>query len=1031
MTEGSEASTQPTVWQRVRAAVAALGVAARRPLAPLASRAGKDTWWVPVAVGIVLLAVSAVALMALGSQLKLMHLPTEPGYAAQGFFSKTHLHEAVKQWTGYWFGTPSVPPARVLGGASPQGLAVVWLLLDLLVFIPGYVMAGGMLLLRTARNAGDDGRAVLARGAASLLVVVALLDVVENLATLGVVACTWPDVPSTGVALAVGLVTIAKYVLGGLVLGALVLLGLRAWNDRSGDSAAARATLGLLRGNVGLALAAIVLFNLPIQLPDVFLSLGIGQILALVVAGFMAAIATWSVTRWVVLRHESRSAATPVRRVLAAVAAGLLILAIVNWRSDGNPMGPAIPLLMAGAVAAISLPLRGRSDVAAPQDLGGFGVAVPQGLAAGVVTFTGAAATTALANLAVARDDLILVVTGVVVTLGAVALVAWLVERLDRWLTGAETQLRTMSVTRKQESGGSSRLGAAVAVMTAVVAVAAWCLLADRVGHAQGVGAAAVVLLFLAAANLLVGAVVVAADAWEAKSGIPPLFAVMGRRRIPVFTLLLVWGVVAAFLDDGQHFDVRLRKSDPAPSSTTLAEALEAWVPAPATSDEGGDDRRAVPLVIVATSGGGIRSAYWTALAMDCLFVGQASSAWDEDHPCGTADSAPGTANVFLASGISGGSLGLVEWDASREKELGAGWVADKLDEDFVAPTVAWGLLVEVPRSFLQFEADDRAEVLEESWEAPWGTGEETGLRRGFLASQGEAARGRPLLLLNGSSVSDGCALNVSLLDAGSTLDQQPGHSPDRFPMSDCLSNDRYVNPPAPELPAALPATADLVDYLVCENAEGYNDVRLSTAALLSARFPYVSSAGRLEACDVGGSTKFILDGGIVDTSAAEAAVAVYLAIEPLVEEHNADPAKETCIVPYFVQLDNDYVKDVSPRGEVKPPNQLIAPFGALSNTTGLASRAARARALAAALFTQPFRTAPGNEAEVTGPRYANLFPRQHPGVEAPLGWTLSEESRDDLRRELYVNNAATIQRVHTWFTSPATCAALPTPAES
>jgi hypothetical protein len=285
---------------------------------------------------------------------------------------------------------------------------------------------------------------------------------------------------------------------------------------------------------------------------------------------------------------------------------------------------------------------------------------------------------------------------------------------------------------------------------------------------------------------------------------------------------------------------------------------------------------------------------------------------------------------------------------------------------------------------------------------------------------------GGPFLVLNGASVFDGCSLNVSLLDMGSTVDQElrdPPNVPDTVPLADCESVAHYTNPdPFSERGGPLPGAIDLVDYLGCD---GGKDVRRSTAALLSARFPYISGAGRLTACGLEASTKYIDDGGIVDDSGAESALAAWLAIEPLVEQLNTK-STDTCIVPYFVQLDNGYDQMTSPSDKTKPPNQLLAPLQSYLNTTGTHSRQHRARNLAAELFTQPFSlTGPADAGTGVDDRYARLAPRGHPGLEASLAWTFSSASRRDLEDQLYRVNRDWILKVRRWLETPPNCPAL------
>ena len=114
----------------------------------------------------------------------------------------------------------------------------------------------------------------------------------------------------------------------------------------------------------------------------------------------------------------------------------------------------------------------------------------------------------------------------------------------------------------------------------------------------------------------------------------------------------------------------------------------------------------AVPLVLVAAEGGGIRAAYWTARALDCAI--------DADYDsCGfVPEGDPGDpGSIFAASGVSGGSLGLVAYDASvRGREQG-NWADVRLGDDFVAATGAWMLFADLPNALIKLDFEpDRAQ---------------------------------------------------------------------------------------------------------------------------------------------------------------------------------------------------------------------------------------------------------------------------------------------------------------------------------
>jgi hypothetical protein len=48
--------------------------------------------------------------------------------------------------------------------------------------------------------------------------------------------------------------------------------------------------------------------------------------------------------------------------------------------------------------------------------------------------------------------------------------------------------------------------------------------------------------------------------------------------------------------------------------------------------------------------------------------------------------------------------------------------------------------------------------------------------------------------------------------------------------------------------------------------------------------------------------------------------------------------------------------------------------------------------------------------------RYAHVYPRVHPGTRAPLGWTLSEASTEELRRQLHEANAPAVATARSWL---------------
>jgi hypothetical protein len=470
----------------------------------------------------------------------------------------------------------------------------------------------------------------------------------------------------------------------------------------------------------------------------------------------------------------------------------------------------------------------------------------------------------------------------------------------------------------------------------------------------------------------------------------------------------------------------------------TLDDAFTRWMDANGPAASGrlrtpGGPRQAIPLVLVAAAGGGIRAATWTGLALDCLF---------EPHPILVDCKAPTdtfqghtASRMFLGSGVSGGSLGLAEYvtqvythppDPSRPAE---DWVADRLGDDYLSPAVAWGLFAEFPRVFLGYHAMDRAEVMERTWERSWGSeGAASPFGRGFLGMQSDPSRPEiPLVLMNGSSVRDGCLVNGSVLDVSLDDGATIGRGEARLNLvGGCQSLEPFAEPsPAqdgvpvddPNAATVLPGAFDLLDFL-CTG----DDVAISTAVMLSARFPGASPSGRLTACDREQETgvKFVVDGGYIEPSGAETLMALWPHIEALIDANNADRDRP-CVVPFFVQIDNRYLKPPAPP-KTSSPNELLAPIAALRHTV-LASRAQKAQSAAALAFARAYETRTRLDGDRLDDRFAYLVPLAHPGVEAPLGWSLSDAAKEDMRTQVVgERNLAEIREIRSWLSGDLTC---------
>jgi hypothetical protein len=505
----------------------------------------------------------------------------------------------------------------------------------------------------------------------------------------------------------------------------------------------------------------------------------------------------------------------------------------------------------------------------------------------------------------------------------------------------------------------------------------------------------------------------------------------LGLQRLPVVTLLLAWSILAAITAPRDLNTVRLLARTEAGPGPLLEDAFQAWLSAQPEFTRVGSGfgtrkdvaSHAVPLVLVASHGGGIRAAYWTALVMDCVVgVSVASTGqnadWLLDHPgstCSDRRRTPAAARtaagrVFLASGVSGGAVGLVAYAQEMLKDgVGNGeWVDRRLGKDFLSPSVGWGLFHDLPNTFLGLSPDalggcrlvlrsqcvtwDRAAILEDAFDGDMDASKH--LLRGTwddrASSDSETAakaRAVPLIVGNASTPAAGLRILVSAADLGIW--------PEGY-------NWNPLN--GLSIPRPVAAAADVADML-CSTY----DMRLSTAAFLSARFPLVSPAGRIRGnCQVTPGESFphfrdsmsdyhsacatgdtycevqIVDGGYVDNSGLFTIALLWPELRRLIARQNAlTPATPIAVV--VVDIDSHYQDEVAFRQPSAAGLQTLVPVKTFLG----AGAALENAALGAVLQAHPVNC------------FLTIAPQLRPGLSAPLGWALSVANRAELRAGL------------------------------
>ncbi len=372
---------------------------------------------------------------------------------------------------------------------------------------------------------------------------------------------------------------------------------------------------------------------------------------------------------------------------------------------------------------------------------------------------------------------------------------------------------------------------------------------------------------------------------------------VFERFRVPLITFLLVWAAYCSLSNDNHVVRTSAPDGFHRPK---LEEAFAAWrANAIKLSKE-----PVHPLFIVATEGGGIRAAYWTA-----TLLGRLEDASVSEHRPDFAQ------HVFAISAVSGGSLGAAAFDAA----LAGGHAGPirpglrkMLGEDYLAAPLAALLYPDFVQRFVpgRYPSLDRGQWLERAWER----GGKKHLGNDYFSRNfNDLWAGRdpklgylPALFLNGTSVETGQRIIASNIVIGNGF-------------LDAIDACRKIAP--------------------CPREDC--DIPLSTAAHNSARFTYVSPAG------VFPDGTHVVDGGYFENSGATTALEILRAVKKIIRDGHL-----TDVHPYVIYISNDPLTGagggrdfehddptVAPEEPKHPPSSFLedtlAPVLAMAHTRG------------------------------------------------------------------------------------------------
>jgi hypothetical protein len=421
------------------------------------------------------------------------------------------------------------------------------------------------------------------------------------------------------------------------------------------------------------------------------------------------------------------------------------------------------------------------------------------------------------------------------------------------------------------------------------------------------------------------------------------LLVVFGRKaKFPIFTAMLIYALAISPLADNHVVRTLSGTSQLLEGRPTVTATFDAWS---ARLAHDYPAEKTHPVFLVATEGGGIRAAYWTASVLTAL---------DDDIP-GFRD------HLFAISGVSGGSVGTATYASLVTRQMDNPPAAPKLRPiaqqmlayDSLAPTLSAMTQQDLLQRFIPAPLlPDRARALEEAWERGWriaNNGDDR-VAHGLLALFRGRENRMPSVFLNGTTVETGSRL--------------------------IASNCRIT-------PAEFSNALDVFD------AAG-KDVRMSTAAHNSARFTYVSPAGTIRRnpagnvahspldCQPDRRCEHVIDGGYFDNSGGITAAEIANLIRRRALQ------TQISIQPYVLVIRYIELDPVPPASE-RFANESLSPVRGLAN-----ARAGRA-VLAVAQLT-PLTDAPAITFQLI------QYPRTVP---MPLGWLLSLHTRSAIDAQM------------------------------
>jgi hypothetical protein len=390
--------------------------------------------------------------------------------------------------------------------------------------------------------------------------------------------------------------------------------------------------------------------------------------------------------------------------------------------------------------------------------------------------------------------------------------------------------------------------------------------------------------------------------------------------------------------------------------------------------------------------------------------------------------------HILAISGVSGGSLGGAAYAALVAGEHAANDVPGEnplraragafLGRDFLSPVLASLLFPDLLQRFIPWPLfDDRAMALEQSWERGWQAVEGNDqFARGFDSLYAGSEFQVPLLFFNTTVVETGQQMIVHPLD----LYDRPASKDELARGDPCILGDTLK-----------PFPCTFADALDSVKVVG-DQLPLSTAVHLSARFTFLSPAGTIRRVDLAGQQGVtaeqewirVVDGGYFENSGEVTAGQVLLALRRVA--WNRD--KPFNVRPIMVHLSNEPLVNRAAKMEDSPgkhvlAGELMSPLRAIFNTREARGFQARSEVQNRIVLTNSIGRNPVSAAQLPASendsaldsffqREKGLFLHFRPceyDVPLPLGWMLSDMAREELERQMPADGEQP-QRFADWY---------------